>query len=116
MTDKGYDSHTNRAAALARGITPVIPRRGNSKQRGRFFRFIGCYQRIIDTCLPRWTEVALSGVDAWEYGEAAGPAVIRLADVSRGQTGPAWTRVSETVLETEFPKQNDRRKKIKLFQ
>jgi transposase len=37
MTDKGYDSHTNRAAALARGITPIIPRRENSKQRGRFF-------------------------------------------------------------------------------
>ena len=37
MTDKGYDSHANRAAALARGITPVIPRRENSKQRGRFF-------------------------------------------------------------------------------
>jgi hypothetical protein len=37
MTDKGYDSQANRAAALARGITPVIPRRENSKQRGRFF-------------------------------------------------------------------------------
>jgi transposase len=37
MTDKGYDSHTNRTAALARGITPVIPRRENSKQKGRFF-------------------------------------------------------------------------------
>ena len=37
MTDKGYDSQTNRVAALARGITPIIPRRENSKQRGRFF-------------------------------------------------------------------------------
>ncbi|MEJ0044730.1 MAG: transposase [Rhodospirillales bacterium] len=37
ITDKGYDSQANRAAALARGITPVIPRRENSKQRGRFF-------------------------------------------------------------------------------
>ena len=37
MTDKGYDSDANRVAALARGITPVIPRRENSKQRGRFF-------------------------------------------------------------------------------
>ncbi len=37
ITDKGYDSEANRAAALARGITPVIPRRENSKQRGRFF-------------------------------------------------------------------------------
>jgi hypothetical protein len=36
MTDKGYDSEANRAAALARGITPVIPRRENSKQRGRW--------------------------------------------------------------------------------
>ena len=37
MTDKGYDSEANRAAALARGITPVIPRRENSEQRARFF-------------------------------------------------------------------------------
>jgi transposase len=37
MTDKGYDSQTNRMAALARGIIAVIPRRQNSKQRGRFF-------------------------------------------------------------------------------
>jgi transposase len=31
ITDKGYDSEANRAAARARGITPVIPRRENSK-------------------------------------------------------------------------------------
>ena len=37
ITDKGYDSQANRAAARARGITPIIPRRENSKQRGRFF-------------------------------------------------------------------------------
>jgi transposase len=37
MTDKGYDRQANRAAARARGTTPVIPRRENSKQRGRFF-------------------------------------------------------------------------------
>jgi transposase len=37
ITDKGYDSQSNRAAARARGITPVIPRRENSKERGRFF-------------------------------------------------------------------------------
>ena len=37
VTDKGYDSQANRTAALARGITPVIPRRETSKQRGRFF-------------------------------------------------------------------------------
>jgi hypothetical protein len=37
VTDKGYDSVANRVSARARGITPVIPRRENSKQRGRFF-------------------------------------------------------------------------------
>jgi hypothetical protein len=37
ITDKGYDSAANRAVARARGITPVIPRRENSKQRGRSF-------------------------------------------------------------------------------
>ncbi len=37
ITDKGYDSAANRAAARSRGITPVIPRRENSKQRRRFF-------------------------------------------------------------------------------
>ena len=37
ITDKGYDSQANRAAARARGITPIIPRRENSLQRGRLF-------------------------------------------------------------------------------
>ena len=37
ITDKGYDSRLNREAALARGVTPVIPRRENSKERGGFF-------------------------------------------------------------------------------
>ena len=37
VTDKGYDSAANRAAARDRGITPVIPRSENSKRRGRFF-------------------------------------------------------------------------------
>lgn len=37
MTDKGYDSRANRATARARGITPIIPRKENSKERGRFF-------------------------------------------------------------------------------
>ena len=37
ITDKGYDSQANRAKALARGTTTVIPLRENSKQRGRFF-------------------------------------------------------------------------------
>ena len=38
MTDKGYDSQANRAAALRRGTTPVIPRRENSKQKDASFR------------------------------------------------------------------------------
>jgi transposase len=37
ITDKGYDSRANRVAARRRGITPIIPRRANSKERGRFF-------------------------------------------------------------------------------
>ena len=37
VTDKGYDSRANRVAARARGITPVIPRRESSKERGQFF-------------------------------------------------------------------------------
>ena len=37
ITDKGYDSAANRAAARARTITAVIPRKTNSKARGRFF-------------------------------------------------------------------------------
>ena len=37
VTDKGYISEANRDAVRARGITPVIPRRKNSKHRGRLF-------------------------------------------------------------------------------
>jgi transposase len=37
ITDKGYDSQSNRDAARRRGITPIIPRRQNAKQRNRFF-------------------------------------------------------------------------------
>ena len=63
MTDKGYDSQTNRAAALARGITPVIPRRENSKQRGRFFpkRLYKLRARIEQTIgkLKRFKRVAM---------------------------------------------------------
>ena len=63
MTDKGYDSQTNRAAALARGITPVIPRRKNSKQRGRFFpkRLYKLRSRIEQTIskLKRFKRVAM---------------------------------------------------------
>ena len=36
MTDKGYDSGANRAAALARGITPVIPRREHFRREDAF--------------------------------------------------------------------------------
>ena len=63
ITDKGYDSQDNRAAALARGITPVIPRRGNSKQRGRFFpkRLYKLRARIEQTIgkLKRFKRVAM---------------------------------------------------------
>ena len=63
MTDKGYDSHANRAAALVRGVTPVIPRRDNSKQRGRFFpkRLYKLRARIEQTIgkLKRFKRIAM---------------------------------------------------------
>jgi transposase len=63
VTDKGYDSQANRAAAQARGITPVIPRRQNSKQRGRFFpkRLYKLRARIEQTIgkLKRFKRVAM---------------------------------------------------------
>jgi transposase len=63
MTDKGYDSQANRAAAIARGITPVIPRRENSRQRGRFFpkRLYKLRARIEQTIgkLKRFKRVAM---------------------------------------------------------
>jgi transposase len=63
MTDKGYDSQANRAAARARGITPVIPRRENSKHRGRFFpkRLYKLRARIEQTIgkLKRFKRVAM---------------------------------------------------------
>jgi len=63
ITDKGYDSDANRVAALARGITPVIPRRENSKQRGRFFpkRLYKLRARIEQTIgkLKRFKRVAM---------------------------------------------------------
>jgi len=63
MTDKGYDNHANRAAALARGVTPVIPRRENSKQRGRFFpkRLYKLRARIEQTIgkLKRFKRIAM---------------------------------------------------------
>jgi transposase len=63
VTDKGYDSAANRAAALARGITPIIPRRENSKQRGRFFpkRLYKLRARVEQTIgkLKRFKRVAM---------------------------------------------------------
>src|ERR1700693_6159808 len=63
VTDKGYDSHSNRAIAQARGLTPVIPRRENSKQRGRFFpkRLYKLRARIEQTIgkLKRFKRVAM---------------------------------------------------------
>ena len=63
ITDKGYDSHANRAAARARGITPVIPRKVNSKERGRFFpkKLYKLRARIEQTIgkLKRFKRIAL---------------------------------------------------------
>jgi transposase len=63
VTDKGYDSAVNRAAARARGITPVIPRREHSKQRGRFFpkRLYRLRARIEQTIgkVKRFKRIAL---------------------------------------------------------
>jgi len=63
MTDKGYDSQAKWAAARARGITPVIPRRENTKQRRRFFpkRLYKHRARIEQTIgkLKRFKRVAM---------------------------------------------------------
>jgi len=63
ITDKGYDSRTNREAARARGVTPVIPRRETSKERGRFFpkRLYKLRARIEQTMgkLKRFKRIAL---------------------------------------------------------
>ena len=63
ITDKGYDSRTNREAARARGVTPVIPRRETSKERGRFFpkRLYKLRARIEQTIgkLKRFKRIAL---------------------------------------------------------
>jgi transposase len=37
IADKGYDAKYNRDAAWEKGCVPVIPRRSNSKAKGRFF-------------------------------------------------------------------------------
>jgi transposase len=36
LNGQGYDSEANRVSARAGGMAPVIPRRGNSKRRGRY--------------------------------------------------------------------------------
>ena len=63
ITDKGYDSRANRVAARARGVTPVIPRKENSKERGRFFpkQLYKLRARIEQTIgkLKRFKRVAL---------------------------------------------------------
>jgi transposase len=63
ITDKGYDCRTNREAARARGITPVIARRETSNERGRFFpkRLYKLWARIEQTMgkLKRFKRVAL---------------------------------------------------------
>ena len=63
ITDKGYDSEANRAAARARGITPIIPRRENSRERGRFFpkRLYKLRARIEQTIgkVKRFKRIAL---------------------------------------------------------
>jgi len=63
ITDKGYDSRSNREAARARGVTPVIPRRETSKERGRFFpkRLYKLRARIEQTIgkLKRFKRIAL---------------------------------------------------------
>ena len=60
---QGYDSRANRAAARARGITPVIPRKVNSKERGRFFpkKLYKLRARIEQTIgkLKRFKRIAL---------------------------------------------------------
>ena len=82
MTDKGYDSGVNRAAALARGITPVIPRRENSRQRGRFFpkrlyklrarveQAIGRLKRFkrVDTMRCEKTDISYSAIISFACG------------------------------------------------
>ena len=37
MGDKGYDAKSNRQAARARGVCPVIPYRSNTKDKPAFF-------------------------------------------------------------------------------
>jgi transposase len=63
ITDKGYGSRLNREAARARGITPVIPRRATSKERGRFFpkKLYKLRARIEQTMgkLKRFKRIAL---------------------------------------------------------
>ena len=63
LGDKGYDAKANRDAASKRGCLPLIPRRKNAKQRGRFFpkRLYRLRARIEQTIgkLKRFKRVAM---------------------------------------------------------
>ena len=71
ITDEGCDSQANRAAARARGITPIIPRKANSRERGRFFpkKLYKLRARIEPTIgkLKRFKRIALR----WEKTDAS---------------------------------------------
>ncbi len=79
MTGKGYDSQPNRTAAGARGITPVMPRRENSKHRRRHFpkRLYERRARIEQAVgkLKRFKRVAMR----CEKTDVSHPAIIRFA-------------------------------------
>src|SRR5581483_3459883 len=47
IIDKGYASPRQPSGSFARGITPVMPRKANSKERGRFF------PKMLYTLRPR---------------------------------------------------------------
>ena len=63
MTDKGYDSKSNRAACRERGIVPVIPHRTNARDRPAFFpKSLYKTRARIEQCmgkLKRFKRVAL---------------------------------------------------------
>jgi hypothetical protein len=63
ITEKGYDSAANRAAARASAITAVIPRKTNAKARGRFFptNFYKLRARIEQTIGNDYLRYAMRG-------------------------------------------------------
>jgi hypothetical protein len=65
LNGQGYDSEANRVAARAGGKAPVIPRRGNSKRRGRYspkrlYKLRARVEHTIGT-LKRLKRVAMRG-------------------------------------------------------